>query len=552
METWPLNQGELKVDEILRKKHPNLDKDQRHNLIRGYEQFSKDQMFAAAEDCARWNKDYGKRLLNEPCNKSDRLFYSAFIEMFHGTDKWGHPVSTLNFATMDHAKLAKVLKDPTNLIRVQSKKLLASAYLKDRISKCLKRRVRKNIFIMNLNGLSIYSFYRHKDIVKGIMDVGLKYFPETLLKVYLVNPSRVFYVVWKIAKFWLDPVTLGNIHVVSDLKKARDLWREDGINIEALPKELGGQENGCINFSEVIERSIATSSLKQELKTTEDVEEEHSNVESKMAGTTVGTSGGSQVTESKSNSESKYASSTQTRSPQDRSTSPKKRPNSIAMFDLSAFGCSEAYDVPLERMYIVKSLDAKRIVRENRSSELKNFIEAKEKDTTDFKNSIVAKAVVEAKTTTDSKIARDEKRSRDTGDTKDANIVKETVSVKESMQVLQVRSPPKKSSERSIVSSKDSFLVYPAQPDSRRGKIITSDYVPEVTMLSSESSVSEEKSPEAKSPPITTEKRLERAILKKKKMRLRSFSVSNHRIRLDDTNRFLRACADAIDVSDSE
>jgi len=260
-ETWALSTEEEKIDSHLKTKFPSLDDDQRINLIRGYERFTPAERATAAAAIQSWNEDYGKSLLYSPMTKADQMFHEGFVEMFHGTDKWGHPVHSLDFSTVDSNKLVSVLKDPTILVRIQSRKLLASAYLKFRISKCVGRRIRKNIFIMNLDGLSLWSFYKHQAIVKGVMDVGLKYFPETLLKVYLVNPSRVFYMVWKIAKIWLDPVTLSNIKVVKSLKQAQEMWKEDGIDIEALPKKLGGSGKGAINISAVVQKITATAEI---------------------------------------------------------------------------------------------------------------------------------------------------------------------------------------------------------------------------------------------------------------------------------------------------
>eukprot|EP00471_Norrisiella_sphaerica_P006247 CAMPEP_0184479954 /NCGR_PEP_ID=MMETSP0113_2-20130426/1469_1 /TAXON_ID=91329 /ORGANISM="Norrisiella sphaerica, Strain BC52" /LENGTH=727 /DNA_ID=CAMNT_0026858131 /DNA_START=112 /DNA_END=2292 /DNA_ORIENTATION=- len=259
-ETWPLNPEERKMDKRLKNEYTTLDIDQRHNLIRGYQSFTEAELLASAADLESWNKKFGNDILYSPVTEKDRIFHTGYREMFHGTDKWGHPVSSLDFSTFDYEKLSKVLKDPDELVRIQSRKLLAAAYLKYRISKVTCHRIRKNIYIMNLGGLSLFSFYRHKDIVKGIMDVGLKYFPETMLKVYLVNPSRVFYVVWKIAKIWLDKATLQKIFVLKTPKDALPLWKEDGIDVDQLPKSLGGRgQTESMNISSLMEKIITVS-----------------------------------------------------------------------------------------------------------------------------------------------------------------------------------------------------------------------------------------------------------------------------------------------------
>jgi len=258
-ETWELRPEEKKIRAKLKAKYPTLDEDQLINLIRGFERFTPEELDTGAKDVESWNKQYGKSIVYEPMSDAEKIFHEAFRETFHGTDKWGHPVQVINFAKIDYAKVGRVMKDKSTLVRIQSRKLLASAYMKYRISKCLGRRVRKSIFIMDLDGLSLWTFYKHQDVVKGVMEVGLRYFPETLLKTYLVNPSNVFYMVWKIAKIWLDPVTLAGINVCGNLKEARKLWKEDGIDIDALPEKLGGQNKGAVDLGYICETVINPS-----------------------------------------------------------------------------------------------------------------------------------------------------------------------------------------------------------------------------------------------------------------------------------------------------
>merc|ERR1712146_763483 len=73
---------------------------------------------------------------------------------------------------------------------------------------------------------------------KALMDIDQKHYPESMLKMYLVNVPWVFKMIWKVVRPWLHPVTQEKIHVCgSDFLKE---LQADGLTLDQLPECIGG------------------------------------------------------------------------------------------------------------------------------------------------------------------------------------------------------------------------------------------------------------------------------------------------------------------------
>merc|ERR1712146_666530 len=67
---------------------------------------------------------------------------------------------------------------------------------------------------------------------KALMDIDQKHYPESMLKMYLVNVPWVFKMIWKVVRPWLHPVTQEKIHVCgSDFLKE---LQADGLTLDQL------------------------------------------------------------------------------------------------------------------------------------------------------------------------------------------------------------------------------------------------------------------------------------------------------------------------------
>lgn len=101
--------------------------------------------------------------------------------------------------------------------------------------------------IMDLKGVTLTKVPSVYSYVRQVSVVSQNYYPERLGKLYLINAPWGFSTVWSVVKGWLDPVTVGKIHILGSGYKAELLKQ---VPAENLPKEFGGScecEGGCMN-----------------------------------------------------------------------------------------------------------------------------------------------------------------------------------------------------------------------------------------------------------------------------------------------------------------
>ena len=121
-------------------------------------------------------------------------------------------------------------------------------FLMERLPACSRaigHPVETSCTIMDLNNVSISSFYRVKDYVMAASSIGQDRYPECMGKFYIINAPWAFTTVWAVIKGWLDPVTQEKIKILGSNYKAELIAQ---IGEENLPSELGGKCNcpgGC-------------------------------------------------------------------------------------------------------------------------------------------------------------------------------------------------------------------------------------------------------------------------------------------------------------------
>jgi CRAL/TRIO domain len=69
--------------------------------------------------------------------------------------------------------------------------------------------------ILDLNNVSLMNFYRVKDYVFKMSEIGQNYYPECMGKFYIINAPYLFSGVWSAIKPWLDSVTVAKIQISS-------------------------------------------------------------------------------------------------------------------------------------------------------------------------------------------------------------------------------------------------------------------------------------------------------------------------------------------------
>jgi CRAL/TRIO domain len=91
--------------------------------------------------------------------------------------------------------------------------------------------------ILDLNNVSLRSFYQVKNYLSEASAIGQNYYPECMGKFYIINAPYLFSTVWAFIKPWLDEVTVKKIQIISTGHKAVLTAQIDEAN---LPEEFGG------------------------------------------------------------------------------------------------------------------------------------------------------------------------------------------------------------------------------------------------------------------------------------------------------------------------
>lgn len=156
----------------------------------------------------------------------------------HKTDKSGTPIYIDRIGLCDVRPLMKNV-DATTVCdwHVSAMEFMVNRVFKE-CEKEFKRPVTKHITIMDCAGLGV----KHMNlsgfqIIKRISETDALYYPERLLRLYIVNTTPFFVKVWNLVRNWIDRDILDKICVGRNLY---DMVDKDTIPPENLPIYLGG------------------------------------------------------------------------------------------------------------------------------------------------------------------------------------------------------------------------------------------------------------------------------------------------------------------------
>ena len=94
-----------------------------------------------------------------------------------------------------------------------------------------------------------------------------QYYPETMLKMFLVNTPRVFPAIWKVVQPMIDPVSAAKISILGNLSNdgaaRQELLRHHGSQVEGedigddredelVLLQFGGKLGEVLNVTEVV------------------------------------------------------------------------------------------------------------------------------------------------------------------------------------------------------------------------------------------------------------------------------------------------------------
>lgn len=162
---------------------------------------------------------------------------------FHKYDKLGRPCYIEHTGRTDTTALMKLPQDQfigwhiwNNERQIERMRELSTK---------LGQPVETMVHIHDMTGANM-SLRKTLNFFKRIAKLDQDYYPERMGKIFLVNTSWVFPVLWRIAKIFVDPKTRTKCVVLksSELSKLCDYF-----DPEDLPEEFGGScrcDNGCL------------------------------------------------------------------------------------------------------------------------------------------------------------------------------------------------------------------------------------------------------------------------------------------------------------------
>lgn len=183
-------------------------------------------------------------ILNFPCPKASQFIRLGY-QGWHGHDRFGRPIFLERTGSQSMKEVWKV----GNLDERIAYHHFVTEYFIQRVCEDASRRSGRQIdqvvFIIDMKGFGTSHMVKVQyQYVNAIAKINSLILPEYLGAVFIVNAPRVFSMVWKIVRPWLDSRTREKIHIYSDAGKSAI---EKLIDLEEVPEILGGKCNKCHN-----------------------------------------------------------------------------------------------------------------------------------------------------------------------------------------------------------------------------------------------------------------------------------------------------------------
>lgn len=134
-----------------------------------------------------------------------------------GCDEWGHPVVWDSLGTADwDGLLAEYGEERAVLLYFRRLERLRE--LKMRREAEYEHLVYKHVYVIDLSGLSLRMLKgANRSLIASCLGQVSSLYPETMLKMYLVNTPRLFPAMWRTVQPMIDPVSAAKISILGHL-----------------------------------------------------------------------------------------------------------------------------------------------------------------------------------------------------------------------------------------------------------------------------------------------------------------------------------------------
>lgn len=184
----------------------------------------------------------GKSVSGHDLHLSEAEILKIWTLFIYGRDPDGHPIFYDNVGNLEVAKVVELFVKSEQQIDCMKEFyfmfLERLNKVKRRISKENGKMILKQVAVLDMNGASISSINKCKELMKQVIGGAQLLWPESLHKMYLINTGWFFRACWNIISLFVDKQTQKKITLVgSDWIKAME---KDGIARDQIPKAWGG------------------------------------------------------------------------------------------------------------------------------------------------------------------------------------------------------------------------------------------------------------------------------------------------------------------------
>jgi len=191
----------------------------------------------------------------------NETFHELWPMSITGTDVHGHVIQCERLSDIATVGVAQAFERQELLLHItQRQEAVQIIQTKESMRRSSEggERTYKHVHVIDLQGLSIFQFYKMKNTVLPVFKHLGDQFPNTLWKLFAINSPSVFSTIWGIVKKFIDPETAAKVNILSVSETTEvKRFQEAGIPLDQLPSWVtGGTSTTVTSLKDALEECL--------------------------------------------------------------------------------------------------------------------------------------------------------------------------------------------------------------------------------------------------------------------------------------------------------